>query len=401
MPRHALFNRGRAEIIPKKKSAFWGAGSKLLESVEVRVRSAIFVSLLANAAACAQYDGLPGDGGADRPSAPSADGPVHEAEPLCTTDAAVSLNPADVDVLLVFDGSESMGIGFGSGTRYSVLADVLSTLVDTYQSRIRFGFAQFPGVDGLCPGQTVAGCCAGPPLVEVAPGNGAAVQEALKNLLPPAGSTPTASALLKAHEYYLGLDDGVVDHRYVLLATDGLPSCTLSGEISTSQTAGGDEPTACQDAVAQVNALADDGIKVVVLAVGAAPNDDPAGPPDCLDQMAQAGRMPRSLTGPGYYSAASPEYLEQTLEQIFGGVERTSCLIELIPPPTSQAQVSVSLDDQEIPKNRDNGWGFDPPDGTRRIRIFGEYCSRIEHFRYSSIVAHFACPPLCGDTYCP
>jgi Mg-chelatase subunit ChlD len=50
----------------------------------------------------------------------------------------------------VLDASESMGIGFGPGTRYSVLAKVLSNLVDAYQSRIRFGLAQFPGPDALC-----------------------------------------------------------------------------------------------------------------------------------------------------------------------------------------------------------------------------------------------------------
>ncbi len=250
----------------------------------------------------------------------------------CVDQDPVNLNASNVDVLILLDASDSMGIAFGAGTRSSVLADVLSNLVDAYQQWIRFGFAQFPGADAQCPGQMVTGCCAGPPSVGIAPGNGTAVEQAIGNLLPLAGNTPTALALQRAHAYYAGLNDGVAA-RYVLLATDGLPSCTLAGALSSSQSADADAggPNACQDAVAQVQALANDGIDVLVLAVGAELTDDPEGPPDCLDQMAQAGGRPQSLTGPGYYSAASPETLLDTVEQIFGGVEQTSCSFELNP----------------------------------------------------------------------
>jgi hypothetical protein len=113
--------------------------------------------------------------------------------------------------------------------------------------------------------------------------------------------------------------------------------------------------------------------------------------------MAQAGGRPQSLTGPGYYSAASPETLLETVEQIFGGVEETSCSFELKPPPDPDAQVSVELDGEPIPQDRDDGWDFDPADDMGHIRFFGEYCDRIQHFRYKTIEAHFTCkpPPLC------
>jgi hypothetical protein len=370
----------------------------------VRVRFAIFVVLLANAGACGQASGsVQGDGGVDGVTVADVQG--SDAEPPCTSKAAVQLEPRAVDVLIVFDGSESMGIAFGQGTRYSVLADVLSDLVDAYQLRIRFGLAQFPGADGSCPGESVMGCCAGPPSVEVALGDGAAVQEALKNAPTLAGNTPTASALRRAFEHYGGLTDGVPD-RYVLLATDGLPSCTLSGELSSSQSADGEDglPNACRDAVSQVDALAGQNIGVLVLAVGAEPNDDPAGPPDCLDQMAQAGGMPKSSTGPGYYSVASPESLQETMEYIFGGLARSSCRFALVPAPDSTAQVTVYLDRDEIPRdqNRENGWDFDPAGERGNVRIFGEYCDRIEHFRYSTIGASYRCPSQCADEMgCP
>ena len=367
----------------------------MLEFPKVRARFALFVLLLAGA--CAQAGGsLSGDGAVDRRGATAADG--REAGKECVDPDPVNLNASKADVLIVFDGSESMGIAFGAGTRYSVLAEVLSNLVDAYQEWIRFGFAKFPGADALCPGQPVAGCCAGTPLVGIAPSNGAAVADAIGNVLPLAGNTPTASALQRAHDYYTGLHDGIAD-RYVLLATDGLPSCTLLGALSASQPADGDAglPNACQDAVDQVVALVGDHIKVAVLAVGAELTDDPAGPPDCLDRMAKAGDMPQSPTGTGYYSAADPESLRETIEQIFGGVERTSCSFDLNPPPAPGALVSVYLDGEPIPQNRDDGWDFDPSGDMGHISFFGEYCDRIQHFRYSTIEAHFTCkpPPLC------
>jgi hypothetical protein len=216
---------------------------------------------------------------------------------------------------------------------------------------------------------------------------------------PLTGNTPTALALQHARKYYSDLGDRVAD-RYVLLATDGLPSCTLLGALSASQPANTDGglPSACLDALAQVQALVKDGIKVVVLAVGVELNDDPAGPPECLDRMAQAGQMP-------YYSAASPDHLQAAIEQIFGGVdggvERTSCSLVLDPPPASPELVSVYLDGQEIPQNPDIGWDFDIPGDTRHIRIFGEYCDRIQHFRYSSIQARYGCKPCSEPGSCP
>jgi hypothetical protein len=140
-----------------------------------------------------------------------------------------------------------------------------------------------------------------------------------------------------------------------------------------------------------------------VLSVGGELTDDPAGPPDCLDQMAQAGGMPKSPPGPGYYSAASPESLQTTIEYIFGGLARASCRFALGSAPTSPAEVSVELDGQKMPRdqNHEDGWDFDPPGAMGSIRIFGQYCDRIQHFQYSAIVVSYSCPPQCaGEIGC-
>jgi hypothetical protein len=112
--------------------------------------------------------------------------------------------------------------------------------------------------------------------------------------------------------------------------------------------------------------------------------------------------MPQATTGRKYYSAASPETLQLTLEQIFGGVEKTSCLLDLNPPPRPSEPVAVYVDDQQIPHNSDNGWDFDPEGdaaATSRVRIVGQYCDRIEQFRYRTIEARFGCSP-CDEETC-
>jgi len=134
-------NRGWTEIIPRKIS-FLGGGLENARIPKVRAPFALFVLLLAGA--CAQAGGsLPGDGAVDRRGATAADG--REAGKECVDPDPVNLNASKADILIVFDGSESMGIAFGAGTRYSVLAEVLSN----WSTPIRSGFVSalpsFPG----------------------------------------------------------------------------------------------------------------------------------------------------------------------------------------------------------------------------------------------------------------
>jgi hypothetical protein len=284
-----------------------------------------------------------------------------------------------------------MGIGHGSGTRASVLAGFVSDLVDTYQSRIRFGFARFPDQDALCPGLPVAGCCVGRPSESdwIAPGDPARVQQALRTLPPPQGNSPLASALKRVPEYF-GYDDSP---RYVLLATDGMPSCTLSGGLSSSQPVDGGMPAGCQDALAQVQILsAVHNIEVIVLAVGGEA-DDPSGPLQCLDQIARASAMAQAEGEQGYYSVTSREALQQTIsKEVFDMAEPLSCELSL--KDTFIRQMRVYLDGQEIPNSRDNGWDFATPGSYENVQIFGEYCRRIQQLRYSTCTASYICDTI-------
>jgi hypothetical protein len=296
-------------------------------------------------------------------------------------------DPQRADVLILLDRSGSMETAFGSGTRYQAIAAALSSVVQTYVSHVRFGFQEMPGRQGGASLSSVA-CGVSPPLVPIADGNAEAVVGALAATVPLDGDTPTAGALHAAREYYQGLDDGV-DNRYVLLATDGVPNCDISGALAPSLTSNG-RAAACADAVAEVSALVGLGIRVIVLTMGQGLADDISGTTVCLDALAHAGGVAASPGSPGFYATSAPEDLAFAIEQIFGGVTRPSCRFQLtqMPERYSKPDEYVYLDGQVI--DRDN-WAWDYAQKPPAVIIRGADCERIQHFQVSQITVRFLC----------
>lgn len=305
------------------------------------------------------------------------------------------------DVLLLFDRSESMITEFGDGTRYSIEAKILGELVEVYQDKLRFGFQQFPD-PAPCPPGYAAGCCAGAPTVQVGPGAGAAVRAAIAAAAPLGGSTPTAEALRRAREYFYWVEDGVTD-RYVLLSTDGRPSCDVNGRLAAVDILDADgnrKGGACHDALHQVDLLVAAGVKVIVLGVGSGLQDDPGGPPDCLEELARRGNARRPEDRPAFFSGSDPQRLETSLQQIFGGTIRPACSLLLESTPSDPDRVAVFIDGREVPRNRNYGWEFEAPDDARRLHFYGEYCRRIDRFQIEAIEVRYGCPPCPGDASC-
>jgi hypothetical protein len=318
----------------------------------------------------------------------------------CGESHAIPFERRPADVLLLFDRSDSMSTEFANGTRYSVAADMLAGLVDVYQDKLRFGFLAFPDVQACPPGHA-PGCCASAPSVGVALSSGADVRAAIAAGQPPGGSTPTAEALRRAREYFATLDDGVPD-RYVLLSTDGQPSCDAAGHLGETDVigdAGLPIAGACHDALVEVDRLVAAGVRVVVLGVDSTLPEDPGGHPDCLEEIARHGRGPmmaRPEDRPWYFPGTDPDKLEVALQEIFGGVIQPPCSLVLNAAPPDPHLVSVLLDGHPVPHNRNYGWDYDSPDDTRQIHFYGEYCNRIHRFQVSAIDVRWGCPP-CPD----
>jgi hypothetical protein len=317
----------------------------------------------------------------------------------CGTGLRLDFQRRPADVLILFDRSESMLTEFSTGTRYSVVSEHLADLVDTYQDKLRFGFQQFPDVAG-CGTDHASGCCAGGPSVPVALNSGADVRAAIA-AAQPGGSTPTAEALRRAREYFATLEDGIPD-RYLLLATDGRPSCDAGGRLAEPDVLDAEgvrKAGACYDALAEVDRLVAAGVQVIVLGVGSSFLEGPAGQPPCLEELARRGRGALALPEdrPWYFPGTDREALEEALQRIFGGAIHPSCTLRLTTRPPDPGRVSVYLDGHEVPRHRNYGWDYVSPDDPQELHFYGDYCRRIHRFQVNALEVRWGCPPCMND----
>jgi hypothetical protein len=315
---------------------------------------------------------------------------------LCTNPPLLPFAPRPADVLVLFDRSESMDLALGDRTRYEVAAQILRDLLPAYDDKIRFGFQAFPAKaeKTACSPDFVSGCCAEPPSVAVAPAASAPILAALQAAAPASGNTPTALALQLAGEHFAALVDGVAD-RYVLLATDGSPSCTLAGKLPPAQL-GLAQGTACEEALSQVDKLVAADVRLIVLGIGSDVAADTHGTPSCLEALARRGGLQRADGGPALFLAGDQVAFETALQAIFGAAQRPSCLIDLMNEPTDPMQVRVRLDGHEIPRSHIDGWDYEPRLQARHIKLFGEACTRLQRFQVAELRVEYGCSP-CGQ----
>ncbi|HLU65288.1 MAG TPA: vWA domain-containing protein [Kofleriaceae bacterium] len=283
-----------------------------------------------------------GGGGADGGPVPGVDAPG------CDQVESVQAEPGDpADLLLVVDKSGSMDDRLDTGQdKWQVMRGALTTVVNQYESGIRFGLMTYPADNECAPGSVRA---------EVAAQNADAIVDILQDTSPN-GGTPTHTSIDAARAYYQGVSsDGA---RYVLLATDGEPNC---GDPNDSQ-----EPTV-DESIAAIAALLGDGIQTFVLGFGGTINNYP----EILDAMAEAG-------GTGdYFAANSPEELATALDAIAGEVGLPSCSFRLDEVPPDPDSISAFQDSDQVPRDpsHQNGWDYDETNNT--VTFYGPACDAI------------------------
>lgn len=211
--------------------------------------------------------------------------------------------------------------------------------------------------------------------------DGVAVPIAANNFVPmngaiamtqPGGFTPTAGALASAGRYLMTLTRP--NPRFVVLATDGEPTCGAGGDTMASD---------AQAAINAVTALATAGIPVYVIGIATAGMAD-----NTLNAMATAGGRPRS-GNPLYYSVQTAADLSMALSAI--GKDVASCSFTVTPPapPADPANVAVDANRMRVPKNDTNGWKWGP--NMASIEIVGNWCDRIKSGEITNVQATFAC----------
>ncbi len=313
----------------------------------------------------------------------------------------LSFLPKPANVLVLFDRSGSMSRGFGTTTRFEAAKTLLGEVAWAYQDRIRFGFQQFPKSGGCGEGTASSSCCAQPPSVPMGPFAAAMLGEAMVAAGPVEGNTPTSEALRFAAAYFATVNDGISE-RYVLLSTDGEPSCLADGSLGKDLVRSGQRLEGpCVDALKEVAALRMAGVKVIVLGIG---NDlvlSEQGAPSCLEDMARAGGVAREGTGgPGFFSATNPKELERALQRIFGAVIQPSCVVAMSEPAPHAPSVSVFFDDQQVPFDQSgkDGWLWVEGKEGQVLQLVGKFCQKLERLQVQQVEIRQGCAPCKAPT---
>ena len=291
--------------------------------------------------------------------------------------AMTTLQPIVPDVLILLDNSASMNDdaggstcpgGCGASSKWTQVTTAIEDVVMSTQASVNWGL-QFMGSNSTCgvpPGVAVG----------VLPSASDAISTALA-LVHPLGDTPTELAMDSAVTYLQGRTDP--NSKYILLATDGLPTCKPDGGVNDDDSAG---------AEAAVAAARTAGFDTFV--VGFATSQGTANA--TLDAMAVAGGEP---TPPGsdtsYYLAADTATLEAALTTIAANAKPCSFAL----PPASSGRLVISGvgssgNPTMILAGGANGWAYAAD--MKSVALSGFACARSRSGLYASIVASYCSP---------
>jgi hypothetical protein len=261
--------------------------------------------------------------------------------------------------------------------KWGMVVPAVQQVITATAASISWGLKVFPLGDkaGEC---STAGYPAGV-LVDVAPNNANAMNGTIGSLRPLGDGTPTGDAVNEAVKYLQTLQNS--DPKYILLATDGEPSCTGTTKDGTQ---------ARTAAVTAVTNAATAGIHTFVL--GIATSDKYA---DVLNQLADAGLEARPEPNPiarRYYLAGTQAELVDVFSRITAVV--ATCTFPLAKPAPDPNLVNVYVGDRveanAVPRDTTstNGWNY-VGDDNLTLQLFGSACDRVGA---QSVQVDYVCP---------
>jgi hypothetical protein len=202
--------------------------------------------------------------------------------------------------------------------------------------------------------------------------------------------TPTRAAETGAATYLGTLTDS--SPKFILLATDGLPTCGTSGAGGTFGGMMGpqtDDSAGAPPAIAAANTA---GFKTFVVGIATTGLGDTT-----LSNMANAGGLARSVT-PSYYPVASADELAAAIRTLIGVA--ATCTFQIGPPPTDDGSTSLDKidvfgDGKPIARDTTHTDGYDYTDATKQqIQVYGPRCQDITSGVIVEVSVTFACIPL-------
>lgn len=292
-----------------------------------------------------------------------------------------ALQRAPVDLFVVLDRSASMqddskgddaNPDAGRPSKWDQLIPALAEVIGKADPSISWGLKTFPespestdGSNTECHDDTVTEKID----VTIAPMNRDQTSAAVKAVSPDGDGTPTGAAIQVAVTYLQGLK--TKDPKYILLATDGEPSCSgTAGHLDK------DSSDAKEDAVAAVSAAAEAGVHTFVIGVATKSSAT-----STLNRLATAGLEPRADSAPDaakFYLASTQGELVETLRSIVAPIAST-CIFTLTRPPPDPANIAVEVGDVKAPADASHADGWDYTDASHtQVQVFGSWCDRVK-----------------------
>lgn len=263
------------------------------------------------------------------------------------------------EVVISFDRSFSMTRAYGASSRIQVARQALLAAVRSHEERLEIGYQEFPGRVSCEP----VGCCASRVLVPPQLNGYAALEAQLRCDPADRGcfespmESPSADAISRLRRFF-DVDADPRAERFVLLVTDGAPSCEVG---------------ACDKMVEETSRLwSEQGVKTAVLTLGDEVKTSP-----CLDMVAAAGQMARQGM-PSYHWAADEAQFKQQVQDVVSQMTTRLCRVTLRNVPPSTDRLSVTLNDVPVPRDPSgkDGWSFDPP-RSLTLRLHGSWCEKL------------------------
>jgi len=290
------------------------------------------------------------------------------------------------EILLVLDRSKSMiedTVSDGVTKKWDAALPALKQVIMDSDASVSWGLKVFPeGEDSAC----VAASVTNNVVVPMAPMNAAAVIAGINATTPAGNGTPTGAAINAAVAYLKTLTSD--NPKYILLATDGQPSCGALPSSTTGSDIGGPY------AETAVSAALAAGFPTFVLGVATGSSGEVA----ILNSLADKGGKPRPnapLTH--FYLGTSQAELAAQFRIITG--EASNCIFPLNPPPpvkddpTKLGAYIAGNPDTKIPYDatKTNGWAYTDANDSA-VQVYGTWCEMIKGAGADKVKIIYGCP---------
>ena len=298
-------------------------------------------------------------------------------EILILLDRSGSMNE-DINGGTCNDGGIGVGANCGATSKWAFMVPAINQVVMETEADVNWGLKFFPdNTINSCNVSTTAA-------VPVGAGNAGAIASAIMastsangGVMTGYNNTPTRSGMVGATTYLQSVT--TTNPKFILLATDGVPTCSAIGP-------GGMDDAASEAAVVAANSA---GFKTFVVGIATGGSADLT-----LSTLAKAGGLPRQGT-PSYYPVSTAADLAAAVRTFIGAAN--TCTFQVGPAPTDDGTTDVNRivvygDGVEIKIDATHMNGYDYTDSTHQsIEVHGPQCDQIKTGAIKEVRVNFIC----------